>query len=337
MKYSKILLIFFLPLIIALIGIPCAVHAGAQSYSEPKKDIDIYVDLNKQASAFKGTTLFALYHRPDRPRIVEVTMEGKVVWEYYLPAYLSQFTNPGFDVERLENGNTLFVLPRKGIFEIDKEGNTVWTYEDNKVSHDVDRLPNGNTLIVFGNDDTQEDFQVKEINNKGEIVWKWSAKNSFDKPPFNTIYNQGWTHTNGASRLKNGNTLINLRNFARTIIVNPNGNVIWSVDWKMLGTSPHDTHQLPNNKLLLALKNPHRVIEWDMKTNEVVWEFSKDQVKVIRNASRLPNGNTLVVERRNIFEVTAHGKIVWHLGINGVSGEERDHGRWLYTAQRIPY
>jgi hypothetical protein len=337
MNYSLRFLLYLLIVMLLTIGTSFSVHARAQAYIEPKKDIDISIKINKQSSTYKGTTLFALYHRPDRPRIIEVNMKGHVVWEYYLPAYLRPFTNPGFDVERLENGNTLFVLPRKGIFEINQEGNTVWAYEDKKVSHDVDRLPNGNTLIVFGNDDTLEDYQVKEINKKGTIVWKWSANDSFNKPPFNTIYNQGWTHTNSASRLKNGNTLINLRNFARTIIVNPKGKTVWSVDWKMLGTSPHDTHLLPNNKLLLALKNPHRVIEWDKTTNEVVWEFSKANVKVIRNANRLPNGNTLVVERRNIFEVTAHGKIVWHLSINGVSGEQRDHGRWLYTVQRIPY
>lgn len=117
-----------------------------------------------------GTTLFSDYHIPERPRIIEVNMLGEIVWEYQVPQNLRQYINPGFDVEWLPNNNILFVLPRNGVYEIDRNGNTVWSYLNNKVSHDADRLPNGYTLVAWGGGDRVSEAQVKEISPKGEIV-----------------------------------------------------------------------------------------------------------------------------------------------------------------------
>ena len=120
-------------------------------------------------------------------------MRGEIVWEYVLPDNLKRYTNPGFDVERLSNDNILFLLPLKGVYEIDRDGKIVWSYLDSKVTHDADRLPNGNTILVFGGDDTASDAQVKEVNREGEIVWTWYAKDHFNRAPYKDIYDDGWT------------------------------------------------------------------------------------------------------------------------------------------------
>jgi hypothetical protein len=57
-------------------------------------------------------------------------------------------------------------------------------------------------------------------------------------------------------------------------------------------------------------------------------------MKVTRDADRLPNGNTLIVERIKIFEVTPEGEIVWRLNVRGVSGEKWDFEKFFYKAQR---
>lgn len=156
-------------------------------------------------------------------------MLGEIIWEYSVPQHLKKYTNPGFDVELLSNNNILLVLPGNGVHEIDRNGNIVWSYMDEKVSHDADRLPNGNTLVVYGNEDSINDAQVKEINPEGAIVWAWYAKDHFDKPPYNGIFNEGWTHTNAVSRLPNGNTLISLRNFNFITEVDPQGAVVRTI------------------------------------------------------------------------------------------------------------
>ena len=302
-------------------------------------DPNVYVEVYDPERVWDGTTLLADNHIPGEPRIIEVNMEGEIVWEYVLPEDLP----PASDVELLPNGNILFVTD-KGLYEIDRDGNIVWSYLDEKVSHDADRLPNGNTLVVFGGDDQIDDAHVKEISPEGEVVWAWYAKDHFYKEPYKDIYEAGWTHTNAVTRLPNGNTMISLRNFLLTVEVNPEGEVVWSYDWSSLGIEPHEPELLPNGNLLIALHGggkKERAVEVNPKTGEVVWEFNIPGLIGLRDADRLPNGNTLLCggafldEGPKVLEVTPDKKIVWQLGVKGVKGTPEDHQKWFYKAERI--
>ena len=295
-------------------GETAASHLEVSSMSVPRgiTDPDITVDIDDPGMTWNGTTLFADIQKRERPRIVEVNMLGEIVWQYALPENLKAYTNPGFDVELLSNNNILFVLPRKGVFEIDRRDNTVWSYLDAKISHDADRLPNGNTLMVFGNEDTMNDPQVKEVSAKGEIVWSWYARDHFDRLPFKEVYNEGWTHTNSATRLPNGDTLISLRNFNLTVEVNLQGSVFWSWGDGVVRYQ-HSPKVLPNDNLLVCDTGNERVLEVDRKTGEIVWQFKPDRRAHIRDADRLPNGNTLIVMGDRIIEITSDLKLVWEL------------------------
>lgn len=313
---------------------------------------EIVVDIWQKDKAFNGTTLFAVVH-PNNPRIVEVDMQGKVVWEYLLPDSLKKYTNPGLDVELLPNNNILFVLPCKGVYEINRNGEIVWKHLDEKISHDADRLENGNTIYVWGGSDKKDDTQVKEVDPSGKIVWSWKAKKDFDKDPYRDIYKgrdikSGWTHANAVTRLANGNTVVCFRNLYLTVEVNPQGEVVWTYDWSTFGNNvdPHEPEILPNNNMLIALQNdsPYRAVEIDRSTGKTVWQFSYPGLRTTRDADRLPNGNTLIVgvlkggEESVILEVTPSSEVVWKLGLKNAPAQ-RDGKRapgWFYKAERIP-
>ena len=315
-------------------------------------DPDIYVDVYQSDMAWAGTTLLADNHNLESPRIIEVNMLGEIIWEYQVPPKLRQYTNPGFDVERLPNNNILFVLPRNGVYEIDRSGNTIWSYLDKKVSHDADRLPNGNTLVVWGGGDKTSDAQVKEINPEGEIVWAWYARDHFYKSPYKDIYDEGWTHTNAATRLLNGNTLISPRNFNFVVEVDPQGSVVRTLGQGLLYYQ-HDPVILPNGNLLSASHRPppefaasitsYPALEIDLETGEIVWEFKwpKEVPQGARDADRLPNGNTLVQGGTRIAEVTTKGEIVWQLRLKEPiekeirSTKQSFQRRSFYKAERI--
>lgn len=324
---------------VIIIGCSATVGNKAFTYKEPVTDPDIYVDIYNPDKAWQGTTLLADNHRLEQSRIIELNMQGQIVWEYDLPGYLQKYTNPGFDVESLPNNNILFVLPLNGVYEISRSGDIVWSYWDSKVSHDADRLPNGNTLVVFGGGDGMNDPQVKEINSKGEIVWAWYARDHFNKPPYKDIYDEGWTHTNAASRLPNGNTLISLRNFNFVVEVDPRGAVVRTIGEGIFHRQ-HDPVMLLNGNILVANhQKPHRAIEVDPNTGKIVWqspEFERDAIPV-RDANRLPNGNTLVTGTTKIIEFTTEGEIVWQLKLKGVYfANQRDRPRLgFYKAERI--
>ena len=309
---------------------------------------ELYVDVYDPDKACNGTTLFADLHPGQPPRIVEVDTAGAVVWEFVVPPALSRFRDPGFDVEALPSGNVLFVLPGNGIYEVNRDGQIVWRHLDPEVSHDADRLPSGNTLYVYGDNDDADDLHVKEIDTFGNLVWSWSAGSVFGTA-FLGIDEGGWTHVNAVTRLENGNTLVNLRNFDLTVEVSPTGEVIWSVDWTALfeatperGTySPHEPEILPDDRLLVCLQwdSPYQVVEIDRKTGDLIWSYFRDGLRTTRDADRLPNGNTLIVgvlelsDESVIFEITPAGEIVWELKLVDVPVGRRPG--WFYKAQRI--
>lgn len=298
-------------------------------------DPSLAAEIIQPDKVWVGNTLLADNHDLSKPRIIEVNMLGEIVWQYLVPEGLRAYTNPGFDVEPLPNGNVLFVLPRNGVYEIDRKGNTVWSYLDSKVSHDADRLPNGNTLVVFGGGDQTGDAQVKEVNAKGQVVWAWYARDYFNRSPYKEIFDEGWTHTNAASRLPSGNTLISLRNFHFVVEVDAKGTVVRTIGEGIVKYQ-HDPEMLANGNILLAdHNNPQSAMEIDPRTNHVVWQFIVPR-QLVRDANRLPNGNTLITGATTILEVTADNKVVWQLSLKGLILDRTEApARGFYKAERI--
>jgi len=138
-------------------------------------------------------------------RIIEVTQDKEVVWEYSGPA--TEFVGPSFG-GRLENGNTL-IADNAGFMngepvyvgEITPDKEIAWEYSEGLTCvYTLQRLNNGNTLIC-----AQCDCRVLEVTPEGEIVWTYGA---IDTP-------------GGVERLDNGNTLISVFGENRAIEVAP--------------------------------------------------------------------------------------------------------------------
>lgn len=310
------------------------VSASATPVPMPSGTVDPYISVNVYQSelVWAGTTLLVDSHNPDSSRIIEVNMSGDIVWEYVVP---QQGTT---EAELLPNNNILYTVGGYGVYEIDRSGKVVWSYLTVKVSHDADRLPNGNTIFVFGAEDQKSDAQVTEVNLKGEIVWTWYAKDHFDKAPYNDIYEGGWTHTNAVTRLTNDNTLISLRNFDFVVEVDPTGEVVRTIGEGVF-FNQHDPEVLPNGNILMANHSePNRAIEFDPKTSKIVWQSAgfKPEASPVRDANRLPNGNTLITGTTEIVEVTPEGEIVWSLKLQGVSFSGKEiNVLGFYKADRI--
>ena len=308
-------------------------------------DPDFIIEKYQPGKTWNGTTLFADYHKPDAPRIVEVNMNGEIIWQYKIPDNLKRYLHPGFDVQLLPNNHIMYILPGNGVYEIDRNGNVVWSYLDSQASHDVDRLPNGNTLINRGNDDTKDTAQVIEVDQQGKIVWSWYAKGTYDKPPYSSISNDGWTHINAVTRLPNGNTWVDLRNFNITAEVNPQGTIVWQYDWSPIGQNPHEPELQPNGNILVNLHpQPIQIVEINPKTSKIVWRYRIDGNPTFhpetRDADRLPNGNTLINNGFRLIEVTPSQEIVWQLTVKSLTElptTDETHRLYLYKSERIGY
>ncbi len=316
------------------------------------------VDIYDSAKASNGTTFFMDTSDESKPKIVEVDMTGMVLWEYVLPP--DQVTNgPGPDVEYLpDQDHVLYVAPKVGVYEIDRSGQVVWSYEptDGKISHDADRLPNGNTLFAWG-EDGKADAQVREVDPHGNVVWSWRA---LDQPEFAagtwywTLSNGGWTHCNAVSRLAGDITMISLRNFYLTIFVDSTGDIVGAMDWGAYGvggidTDPHEPEYEPgkngslaSGSVLVALQNnsPYDAVEVRLEDSLVVWSYVNPDLRTVRDADRLSNGNTLLqgvltvdgTENAVLIELSPAGKIVWQLRLPVDSSSSPG---LFYKAQRV--
>ncbi|MBN2123467.1 MAG: aryl-sulfate sulfotransferase [Deltaproteobacteria bacterium] len=310
---------------------------------------DYEIEIHERGGAFEGTTLFADNSRPGNSRIVEVDMDGNKVWEYRVPKRLYGSNRKKhhivMDVERLPNHRTLFTIQQTGIFEVDPEGTLVWSHRDPEVSHDVDRLANGNTLYVRGWVGKGEEH-VLEVDPDGWTVWAWDAMKSFDRSPYDTVYDQGWMHVNAVTRLDNGNTFLSLRNFNLLVELDSAGDIQWSHDLgedlkgKKKGNAkahPHEPEILPGGNILVALTAANLVVEIPKSGGPPVWEWhhpSGGRPAHIRDANRLPNGNTLIVEAGRILELSREGTPLWILKAPSI-GRTAKPFQFLYKAQRI--
>lgn len=324
----------------------CAQNSSSQKV---KKSQVVYVAKHHdQSETFAGTTLFA-DNSSSPATIVEVDMFGKIIWKYEVPKALyrgSNRPNNGvMDVEILENGNILFNIQKVGAYEITRNGKLLWKHIDSEMSHDVDRLENGNTLYVRGWVSRGKKHLV-EIDTQGNEVWSWDAMNAFDKKPFSRVNNQGWIHVNAVTRKNNGNTLVSLRNFNRLVEIDRKGNVVWEKVFGRKGGKPklgkgphpHDPELLSSGNILVPLTGVNKVLELGSYGGKV-WDWNepvgKKPIMHIRDANRLLNGNTLIVEANRLLELDRSGNVVWELTVPSIGTSKSNHPEFLYKAIRI--
>ncbi len=318
----------------AIIGTPEHLVRGM---ADPAFTVDISIP-EKMAPGF---TLLPDNHDLNHPCIIEVNQLGEIVWNYTVPDELKNNVNPGFSVVPLKNGNILAVFPRNGVYEINRSiQKVVWTFMDPLASHDAERLDNGNTLVVDGGygADTPANPAVREISSSGDVIWTWYAKDHFDTAPYTSISDEGWTHTNAASRLANGDTLISLRNFNFIVEVDQKGDIVRKIGEGLL-TQQHDPEALPNGDILLTnLGNPQKALELDANSS-VVWSYPilNHSSFPVRDADRLSNGNTLITAADRIIEVTPDHQVVWEFKMarGGFSDKMSASNEGFYKAERV--
>lgn len=252
------------------------------------------------------------------------------------------------DKEMLPNGNILITSGRMNRTSSIKiinitTGSVVWEIynldgKTLKFTHETDWLG----VDQFGQDifltaDTYND-RVIEFFRNGTVIWSWYAEDHYSYPGAGET---DWTHLNDADRLPDGTTMISFRNFNKVAIVNTTatGEILWEYgdyynDTMLNG--PHNPEYTPKGTLLVADSENHRIIEVNMTTKEIIWDYTPtgdDYFGWPRDADLLPNGNILICDsdwegfgKNRIYEINATTKeIVWY----------HDTASYNYDADRL--
>ncbi len=288
----------------------------------------------------------------DKNRIVEVANNGQVIWEWEFPKRLMQTSDnicKGADIEYLKSSDQfLFVLPMQGAYIVGRDGGLRTIVEDEFISHDIDILPNGNFIYTRGWVNKGDD-EVREINNSGEIVWKWShAKyfpdrdeflRDFSKRRVEIMYKRGtlkkggidWAHANAVDRDNDGNTLISLRNFQMFTIVGPDGAPIKNLTNLNLVHEPHKIQggYIASDRRLKKGYLRHSIVL--LSDNNKRTHLLEGQFRTVRGIEPIGNGRFNITSVGNVFEIDAGGKIYQRMHLATLKEDaERDlHSRDL--------
>ncbi|HKL27797.1 MAG TPA: aryl-sulfate sulfotransferase, partial [Natrialbaceae archaeon] len=290
-------------------------------------------------SPANGTTVVATqgwnaggYSLSGRPsRIVGVGPNGTAEWIHDGP---DGHRNWFYDVDPLANGNLLVVNPVEGatvVYEFDPDTRErVWTERfDSPDIHDVD-LINGDELLVAGinyDEDRRSQDRVFVYNlTREEVTWEWSFENHYPDDTGEGVMTEDWTHVNDVDRIREGEFLVSPRNFDQVIVVNRSTKAI---DLRLGRDGDHDTLYEQHNPeyfesddgtptILVADSENDRIVEYERvggPPGEGEWKRTwtlTGNLNWPRDADRLPNGNTLVVDSMNhrVIEVTPNGRIV---------------------------
>lgn len=298
----------------------------------------------------EGTFLLVVPQKNSHGRVVEITNNAEIVWQYNGDSSFGRL-----DDAKFTNKNTILIAAEKGVYEIDREGKVIWSYKT-KVSHDVDKLSNGNVLINYAWG-PKGSKKIIEVDNNKNVVWSWDGMKTHNIAPFADAYasdskttgsGKTWIHNNGVTALADDTFLISMRDFQEIIWINREAEIIKKyifncnkkkrallTSGEIRGCNPHEPQQLQNGNIVVGLRNPDRAIEFNPETDKIVWQWRAPKSKAygtIRDVDKLKNGNFMVVTGSHLLEINSNGEVV--LDIGAKESLSQDH-RILYKAQKI--
>lgn len=253
-----------------------------------------------------------------------------------------------------------------GMVRLDRESNVVWSYLG-RAHHQFDVGPDGRIYVLthaFVDDELPllghlerprlEDFLVI-LSPEGEELQKIRLLPALSASPYRHIaYTvSGFAlgdplHANSvkvigpeeAARFpygEEGQVIMSFREAGGVFVLDPaTGEMVWGTRGPWIGQ--HDADLLPNGHILLFDNYANfddaagisRVIEFDPRTMEIVWQYGGTaeaplESRIRADQQRLANGNTLITESDGgrIVEVTPDGTIVWEF-VNPVRGGDDD-------------
>lgn len=229
-------------------------------------------------------------------KIVIVSADGKVEWEYDAPACM--------DVWALPNGNILFSSRAKGIMEVTRDKKVVFAYKPAGETYTCQRLPNGRTLVG-----DNRNGRLIEVDNDGKIQREIKLQT--------TAKEHGMIRT--ARWLPNDHYLVSQREDNLVREYDAEGKVVW--EHKISG--PMTALRLPNGNTLMSSVTGD-VLEVTPAGKEA-WSFKvKDYPEKVKGKAyglqRLANGNTVICCQGTVLEVTNEKKVLWSTPVANLMG-----------------
>lgn len=198
--------------------------------------------------------------------------------------------------------------------------------------HDVDRVGPSKYLVA----DIANPDRVYVIDTSTGIVeWGWDPQYDYSLASGGR-YPDDWTHMNDVEQLGDGRVMVSLRNQDQVVFIDEDQGL--EENWTLGADGDHSTLYEQHNPdyipatrggpaVLVADSENSRVIEYRRDDGEwsQSWVWQDTRLQWPRDADRLPNGNTLVVDTNGdrVVEVAPSGEVVWSVDFPGPYDVER--------------
>ncbi len=262
-------------------------------------------------------------------RIVEVTPDKKIVWEYHFDL---PHRGLGADDAFFIDGGKAIIVNLEEYHQIEiidyKTKQVTWSYghpgqpgsDDGYLNtpDDAYMLANGNIIVA-----DIKNCRVIEIAPDKHIVHQYGVTGVCDNAP-------GYLNKpNGDTPLTNGHTYISNIVSASLVELDDKWQPVFNMSLPV--AYPSDPQPTQAGNILVAdYSNPGQLVEVDKQGN-VVWQFSGEigdkHLKQPSLAIELPNGNILCnddLNHRVIVIDKKTKKIIWQYGITGKPGNGND-------------
>ena len=237
-----------------------------------------------------------------------------------------------YDIDRMPNGNILLPTTQSRhtlVEEVDPEtGDHVSERHFRNVldSHDAD-LINGDELVMNDMSHDGEDRVLVYNLTREEVVWEYYFANYTEHYPHDGggEFGDDWTHNNDVDQIDEGVFMVSVRNFDKVVAIDrASKEVLWTLgedDNTSILYEQHNPDYIESEDgtatVLVADSRNDRVVEYEREGDSwnQTWAVRGGGLSEPRDADRLPNGNTLIADRRahRILEVTPEGDVVWEV------------------------
>lgn len=167
--------------------------------------------------------------------------------------------------------------------------------------------------------------------------WTWEASSTYPRSG-GGAYPNDWTHLNDVEQIPDGRVMASLRNQDQVVFIHPETGL--QPNWTLGAENnhsilyeQHNPDYIPPSRggpaVIVADSHNNRLVEYHRINNSwrQTWQWTDTEMAWPRDADRLPNGNTLIVDSHGgrVLEVNQSGVIVWKI----------DGARSIYDAERL--
>jgi len=171
----------------------------------------------------------------------------------------------------------------------------------------------------------------------GEKIWQWNVSEEFDSDS-GGVYPDDWTHLNDVEYLDDGRVMANLRNQDQVVFIEPGEGLrenwtLGSDDDHEVLYEQHNADYIPADRggpaVVVADSENSRIVEYQRVDGswKLSWLWEDTRLQWPRDADRLPNGNTLIVD--------SHGQRLLEVNETGAVIAKRDFKQGGYDAERL--